>query len=373
MGMPEIRISFKEITKRAIEESGRSIVLLIAKDKENKGIAGLTEINNLDEIPSKATKEIKALVEGVFRGNEQDVRDGSTLKAVSYRPSKVYLYCLAQNEELKNGLKKLESLDFNFIAYPATEGESKPADDNAIIEFVKRLKEAGMETTAVISSSTIAANSEDVINFVTGDFVVGGKTVKPASYTGRIAGLIAGTPYSQSVTLAGLNEIESIADQENSVIDSAIESGKLTLCWKKGKARIARGVNSRTSITEDRGEQFKKIKLVNSYKFINNAIYKVIIDHYAGKIPNSYDNKCLLIVEIKNFLKGLASEELIEEKYSVGINVKKQREYLKSKSVDVESMDEQEIKEANTGAKVFLSVAIKGVDAMEDFDIEVSV
>ena len=36
-------------------------------------------------------------------------------------------------------------------------------------------------------------------------------------------------------------------------------------------------------------------------------------------------------------------------------------------------MDEQEIKEANTGAKVFLSVAIKGVDAMEDFDIEVSV
>ena len=372
MGMPEIRISFKEITRRALEEAGRSIVLLIAKDKEGKGLTGLTEINSIEDIPSKATKDIKALVEGVFKGNEQDIREGASLRTVSYRPSKVYLYCLAQNEELRNALKKLESLEFNFVAYP-TDAENKAADDNAIIEFVKRLKGAGLEATAILSNPTLNADSEDVINFVTDDFMVGGKAVKASTYTGRIAGLLAGTPYSQSITLAGLSEIESIPDQEKSAIDTAIESGKLTLCWKKGKARIARGVNSRTSITEDRGEQFKKIKLVNSYKLINNAIYKVIIDHYIGKVPNSYDNKCLLIVEIKNFLADLSTEELIEKGFDVGINMTKQKEYLKSKGVDVKAMTEQEIKEANTGSKVFLSISIKGIDAMEDFDIEVSV
>lgn len=366
MGMPEIRIKFIEITRRAIEEAGRGAVLLLLKDNTNKG---LTEINSFDEIPESFKGKSKTIIDHVFWGNVQDIREGTSLRTVSYRPAKVYVYCLGSDENLEDALKKLEGLEFNFMAYP----DAEDVDNNKLISFIKKIKESGVEATVIVSSKKIKADSEDVVNFVEEDFKVGGQVTKANSYTGRIAGLIAGTPYSQSITLASLNEIESIADKEINAINAAIDSGNLTLCWKKGKARIARGVNSRTTITEDRGEQFKKIKLVNTYKFINNAIYKVIIDHYIGKVPNSYDNKCLLIVEIKNFLNNLSSEELIEKKFNVGINMTKQKEYLKSKGVDVSALSEQELKEADTGSKVFLALTIKGIDAMEDFDIEVSV
>lgn len=366
MGMPEIRIDFIELTRRALEEAGRGVVLLLLKDNTAKG---LTQIDSVNEIPEKFKGETKNFIEQAFIGNVQDIREGAQLRTVSYRPAKVYVYCLADEENIDIALKKLESIEFNFIAYP----QAIEQDNIKIIEFVKRLKESGLETTAILSSKSVAFDSEDVVNFVDEDFRVGGKSINASEYTGRIAGLIAGTPYSQSITFAALNEIESIADKEKSVIDSAVDGGKLTLCWKKGKARIVRGVNSRTSTTDNRSNQFKKIKFVNMYKFINNAIYKVIIEHYIGKVPNSYDNKCLLIVEINNFLAKLSSEELIENKYKVEINMTKQKEYLKSKGFDVLNMKEQDIKEADTGSKVFLSISLKGIDAMEDFDIEVSV
>ncbi len=44
---------------------------------------------------------------------------------------------------------------------------------------------------------------------------------------------------------------------------------------------------------------FQKIKIVDTLDIIHSDIRKVIIDDYIGKVTNSYDNKCLLIVAIK--------------------------------------------------------------------------
>jgi hypothetical protein len=50
------------------------------------------------------------------------------------------------------------------------------------------------------------------------------------------------------------------------------------------------------------------------------------------------------------------------------INVAKQKQYLESIGVDTE-MDEQAIREANTGSHVFLKGTISILDAIEDVDI----
>lgn len=79
----------------------------------------------------------------------------------------------------------------------------------------------------------------------------------------------------------------------------------------------------------------------------------MIIDDYIGKVTNSYDNKCLLIVAIKSYLEELEKSALIESDSTVEIDFEAQKSYLKSKGVDLSYMTLQEIKEANTGSKVF--------------------
>ncbi|HBF1431272.1 TPA: phage tail sheath protein, partial [Clostridioides difficile] len=126
-------------------------------------------------------------------------------------------------------------------------------------------------------------------------------------------------------------------------------------------------------LTEEKGEMFQKIKIVDTLDIINNDIKKVIIDDYIGRVPNSYDNKCILIVAIKEYLEELEKEELIEVGSLVDIDIEAQKQYLKSKNIDISNMKEQEIREANTGSKVFLKAKIKMLDAMEDIDLSIEI
>jgi hypothetical protein len=54
------------------------------------------------------------------------------------------------------------------------------------------------------------------------------------------------------------------------------------------------------------------------------------------------------------------------------INVEKQRAYLESIGVDTTEMDDQAVKEANTGSRVFLKGSVSILDAIEDVDIVIN-
>ena len=76
--------------------------------------------------------------------------------------------------------------------------------------------------------------------------------------------------------------------------------------------------------------------------------------------------------------KSMDEEKLLAELHernltscssTMEINVAKQKQYLESIGVDTSEMDEQAIKEANTGSHVFLKGTISILDAIEDVDI----
>lgn len=76
----------------------------------------------------------------------------------------------------------------------------------------------------------------------------------------------------------------------------------------------------------------------------------------------------------KGYLRGLEATEggkgwLKADSSTMEINVAKQKQYLESIGVDTSEMDEQAIKEANTGSHVFLKGTISILDAIEDVDI----
>lgn len=50
-----------------------------------------------------------------------------------------------------------------------------------------------------------------------------------------------------------------------------------------------------------------------------------------------------------------------------------QEQYLVSKGTDTSEMSAQEIREADTGSHVFLKIACKILDAIEDIDIDITI
>ena len=87
-----------------------------------------------------------------------------------------------------------------------------------------------------------------------------------------------------------------------------------------------------------------------------------------GKYANGFDNKCVLISSIGSYMKQLIKDDIISE-YSVDIDVEAQKSYLEKKGVDTSEMTEEEIKMADTGAKVFLKGGAKILDAMEEITL----
>ena len=105
---------------------------------------------------------------------------------------------------------------------------------------------------------------------------------------------------------------------------------------------------------------------------IANDIRKTARDAYIGKLSNSYDNKVLLITAIHGYFDGLINDGLVEKNtVTVDIDMEEQKKYLKSNGVNISTMSDQQIKEANTGDQVFIAVKCKILDAIESISIRV--
>lgn len=349
MGLPVIDISFKQLAKTAMIRSERGIVALILKDTAK---ASLTVFDEGD-IPSNLSEANKNLIKDVLKGS----------------PNKIEVYVLGSEGQISEALTYFEGVEFNLMCMPSAES----GDIAAIKTFIKKMNDVvKYKCDAILANEN--ADSEAIINYTADDIVVGGKAVTTANHTARIAGLIEGTPLHQSVTFATLSDVDSIENLTKEQADSRIDAGELILVREMGKVRVARGVNSLTTLTDVKGNAFQKIKLRKTLNLIHNDLRRVIVEKYIGKVPNNYDNKCILITEIKNYLDELATEQLIEKVNTVGIDLMAQKKWLKDNTnLDVNNMSEQEIKEANTQSNVFISISLKVVDAMEDILVSVEI
>ena len=349
MGLPIIDINFKQLAKTAVIRSQRGIVALILKDTTK---ASLTVFDEGD-IPSNLTVENQALVKDVLKGS----------------PNKIELFVLGADNGISEALTYFEGVEFNLMCMP----QAQTSDITSIKAFIKKMNDVvKYKCDAILANEK--ADSEAIINYTAKDIVVNGKEVTTADHTARMAGLIEGTQLHQSITFAVLKDVDSIENLTKEEADNRIDAGELILVREMGKVRVARGVNSLTTLTDTKGNAFQKIKLRKTLNLIHNDLRRVIVEKYIGKVPNNYDNKCILITEIKNYLDELAIEQLIEKVNTVGIDLIAQKKWLKDNTnLDVNNMSEQELKEANTQSNVFIAISLKVVDAMEDIVIGISI
>lgn len=352
MAFPKVSVIFKGVASNAIRRGNRGVVALVLKDSA----VGVYHIESVSDMPKGLSKDNQRYIQDAFIGGNN-------------APKKVIAVVIASGEaDYSKAYKTLETLTFDYLAIPGISS----SDVTAASGWVKTQRDnKKRKIKAVLPNCT--GNHEGIINFATSDIVVEGTTYTASKYTARIAGILAGTPMNTSATFFVLPEVTDVPAMTDEEKDAAIDAGKLILVNDGRKVKIARAINSLTSVTEDKPDAFKKIKLVDILDLIADDIRYTAEDSYIGKVTNSYDNTCILISAINGYFSELERENLLAPgqnlcEYDLDAKIA----YLKANNRYSEDMSEIEIKEANSGDKVFLKASIRPLDVMEDIQITIA-
>lgn len=351
MGLPQVLIEFKTKGTTAVKRSARGIVALILKDDTDTTFTGKS-YGSISEVDAgNWTAANKDYIEKAFMG----------------APCMVIVERLSTTAaDYSEALQLLRNKKWNYLAIPGIASEQV----SEVAAWIKTERETNKRTfKAVLPAS--ASDNEGIINFAAASIKAGSKTYSTAEYCSRIAGILAGMPFSRSATYYVLSEVESIA--ESATPDADIDAGKLILVNDGEKIKIGRAVNSLVTTTAVKGEDFKKIKIVDAVDLLRDDIRDTFDGGYVGNVVNSYDNKVLFLAAVNAYFKELARMDVLDSSYEnmASVDVDAQRTYLMGKGIDVSGMDEQQIKEANTGSLVFATAAVKFLDAMEDLKFTV--
>ena len=352
LGLPSVNIQFIQEGMTAIKRGSRGVVALILK--ESTSISPIT-ITSVTDIPSEINAKNKQLITNALIGNTNS-------------PLKVELFVISGDVTIDKALEYFDNTYFDYLAYP----EASEAEKTSIVTAIKAMRDEGLMRKAVLSVND--ADYEGIINVTQSGVVVGDTTYTAGEFTARVAGLIAGTDLRISTTYANLPEVDSIPYERREATETKVGNGEFVLMKESGKIKVARGITSLTTTTDGKGELFQKIKTCDIMDLIANDIKATARDSYLGKYSNNYDNKCLLISAIRGYLEKLVIDGLVERNsISVDIDMDSQRAYLKGIGVNLTDLSDQEIKEYNTGDKVFISVSCKILDAIEEISIRVFV
>lgn len=352
MGLPKIIIEFITKAVNAILRSSRGVVAIIVKDStdesfDTKIYTSISEIDEADWTPAN-----KDYIEKAFLGT----------------PSKVIVERIAAGAANYNAaLDRLKNKKWNYLAIPGLVA----GDVATIAAWIKTERDTNKKTFKAVLPSH-AGDHEGIINFATNNITVDAKVYTTAEYCVRIAGILAGLPFSRSATFYALGEVTSIT--ESVTPDADIDAGKLILINDGEKIKIARGVNSLTTTTADKGADFKKIKIIEGVDLVRDDIRDTFYNNYVGKIINDYDNKIVFLASVNAYFRELQNTSVLDPSYDnkATIDTEAQRLYLEGRGIDLSDLNEQQIKEYNTGSEVFVAASVKFLDAMEDLTFKIA-
>ncbi|MFJ8529967.1 phage tail sheath C-terminal domain-containing protein [Bacillus sp. NPDC094106] len=351
MGLPEIKIVFSGKAKTAMQRSKLGIVVLILQDDTSDVATTVYKSPNELKTTDWSTDNLD-YIEKAFEGN----------------PSKVICERIATSVTNYNEvLLRLRYKKFNYLAVP----QIKEADTSAISTWIKTQREKEKKTFKAVLPN-IKADHEGIINFTTSGIKVGEKEYTTAEYTARIAGILAGLPFTRSATYYVFPEVDSIVEIEDP--DEAVDNGELIFINDGENIKIGRGVNSLRTTTDSKNDDFKSIRVMETMDMVRDDIYNTFNEQYVGKVNNVYDNQVLFITALNAYFTGLNNEYILDDKSDnkAWINVSLQRKAWEGAGVDTSDWDDQKVKETAFKRNVFLSGTIKIVDTMEDLDFQIS-
>lgn len=319
------------------------------------------------DIPADLPNDIKEQIQLALKGFVN-----VPLEEKVQAPSKIVVYVVEEDAENYDAAQKYFSLKrVSWLCCPSVETDNQKEN---MAEWVKTQREEKNRVKVILPDC--AADHEGIINFATKSVTAGGKAYATEKYCSRIAGLLAGLPSKMASTFAVLPEVEDCEYLDEEAASAAVDAGKFILYNDGEKVKVGRGVNSLTTAAKGKSDTWKKIKVVETMDMIYSDLAILIQDYYIGKYPNTYDNKCLVIGAVRDYLEELTKAGLLDN-YNVDFNEEQIREYIlahKGYTKDeVMKMDRNKIIRENTDEKLFMIGALSIVDALEDVVFDVAV
>lgn len=359
IGLPKLKIAFEAAAQAVGNRAKRGYVGVIARDPKAQGLHKLLSDTM---IPVELGVENQEYIRSAFTGSDRG------------KPALVYAVVIPPDGEedapgarLAEGLRLVESVSLDYLALPpdVTEAELTAADT-----WVKAQRAAYKPVKLVRPAGTKGSDCMGIIDFDESGMRAGETVVTAAGYCARIAGVLAGIPMGMSATYAPLPELTAVTARSQEAQTLAIDGGRLILLHDGQKAKIARGVNSLTTIPPEGKADWRKIKVVEAMDLITYFLRTTVDDEYRGKYPNTYDNKQLLVTFVSEYFSELETQGVLNRGESFcEIDYDRQFNYLRAKGVDVSALTRQQVLEYQTDSWVFLRCGGRVVDAMEDFEV----
>lgn len=365
-GMPQIIINFRTKGTTAIKRSARGIVAMILHNETKDEIHNYT-IRDVSDIPDTGlTDENVDLIKKCLLGT----------------PLRILVYTLPNTnvdgavKDQTDVLKMLANIKWNWLCAPTATTQ----EQNDLASWIKTQRSNKHKTFKAVLAEQ-AADHEGVVNFCTNNIKVRTDTdslgnpvyttYTDVQYTARIAGILAGLALDRSATYFKLTEVEIVEVYED--IDTLIDKGELLLIDEQDGdgVKIARACNSLTTFTTDKGEEFRKIKIIEGIDLVTDDIRDTFKKYYVGKVINGYNNKMLFISAIMVYFSAIKGNVLDADAPStVDINTTWQSNYAKLHGDDPTTMSVMEIRQYNTGDTLALVGDLRFVDAMENLNID---
>lgn len=213
-------------------------------------------------------------------------------------------------------LDKVEAYSFNTLGCLSTEETIK----GLFIAFTKRLRdEMGVKFQTVIYNKT--ADYEGIINLKN---TVVDEGANEASLVYWLTGASAGCTVNKSNQNKLYDgEFQVFTDYKQSQLASAIKAGEFVFHKVGDEVRVLDDINSFTSVTVDKNEDFQSNQVIRVLDQIGNDIAVLFNTRYLGKVQNNDAGRIAFWNDLVTYNKQMEQIQAIENFVSDDLKVEK--------------------------------------------------
>lgn len=353
MGLPTISVEFKALATSAIVRSARGILAVVIQDSTASWNSLIcATVDDLKE--NEFTAENYAILKRAF--------DASPYRLVVVR--------VASGAAITAATAILDKAAYNWVCSPVGDYQA------GLVEYVKKVNGAKRVRPAKALVTGISkADNMHVVNVANTAVQLNGKAddTPMLEYLPYLAGVLATCPMDRSVTYKAMTDLERVTEVEK--LDDTIDGGNLVLFLDDDTVRIARGVNTLTTLE---GTSYTpgmmKIAVVEAMDMIQEDIIRTFKTYYLGKKKNTADNQALFVSDVLTYLHSLADEDILERTgtISAAIDVAAMRKAWLQDDSSTASLTDEQIKCKPYRSYVFLTAQAQILDAMEDMKLRFS-
>ncbi|MBE1305841.1 phage tail sheath protein [Clostridium botulinum] len=356
--LPNINILFKQRAATFTQRGG--VAILILKDDTDKNF-NTAEYKTLTDLELDEAKYTPI--------NLQYIKD--TLLG---KPSKVVVVRVDVEKEVTDALNIVKNLYTSGWITLVSETKS---DYDTLFSWTKTRRDTGKKTfKSIVYDPTAPPDHEGIV--VLGNTKVTFKDNTRGEKSGyeflpTLLGYIASAGTDAGTTYMAMENLKCVEEPDN--VNAEIQLGKLILINDENVVKIGLGVNSLTTFTKDKTEDFSLIEVIEAKDLITDDIRSIFKNSYLGKYKNKPDNQMLFVGAVNTYFGSLADGDVLDDGFenTSYINIEAQRQaWINSGKVEAKDWDDATVKKNTFKRKLFLAGNVKVLTSMTDVDFPIT-